>query len=146
MKTNTSTQLLTTEAVSSLFPNPRTTKPQVCLQGVSVHYLRGPAPPTCTASCTCVTSRKCPEEEPPGALPPRRQRGLPPVLTLCALKSLEPPLSFHCTEYRCFSSSLGFKMFSKNRIAKELLFSYVGEVRNIKATEMGFWWLFLSRF
>lgn len=48
--------------MSRLLFNPWIIRPQVYLQGVSVHCFGRAAPPTCTASCSCVTSCKCPED------------------------------------------------------------------------------------
>lgn len=118
---NTCTQLLLTKAVNSLFHNPWIIKPQVYLQGVSVHYLRWSASPTCTASCSVVTSCQCSEDSPPEYLVlhiPEHVKQAAGIVTWWWFSVLYKAWSLRCpfpaSSIRCFSSSsLGFKMFSK---------------------------------
>lgn len=99
---NTSTQLLLTKAVNSLFSNPWIIKPQVYLQGVSVYYLRWfalpPARLPAVSSLFANILKTSPRSTQPSAswACEASNRNCHLVLILCALKSLEPPLSFHC--------------------------------------------------
>lgn len=102
-------------------------------RGVCSSYLHGF--PRCVTSCTC--SEDAPQSAQPQPWVCEAGSRAVACRRLSALCCLEPLLSSHCIKCRCSSSFLGFKVFSKNLITKSLLFSYVDEVRSIRATEIG---------
>lgn len=131
MKTNTSTQLLLTKAVNSLFYNPRIIQPPVCLQGVSVRRLRWPAPPPARlpAALSLLAGVL---KAPPGAPSPpcpEHVKQVAGIVSWCRFSALLKAWRLCCpfpasSTHGLSSSLLSFKLFlreSDNKVASVFL-------------------------